>query len=99
MEKKRGRKSNYSEEMKAEAVRLCETDGRSQNQIALSLGITQTSLNRWVREARQSKNPAPTVIDPITAKKLRKLEEENRRLRLEHDILKKAAAFFAKNQS
>jgi len=99
MEKKRGRKGNYSEEMKAEAVRLCETDGRSQNQIASSLGISQTSLNRWVKEARQSQNPTSTVIDPITAEKLRKLEEENRRLRLEHDILKKAAAFFAKNQS
>jgi transposase len=99
MKKRRGRKSNYSEEMKAEAVRLCEIDGRSQNQIASSLGISQTSLNRWVKEASQSQNPTSPVIDPITAEKLRKLEEENRRLRLEHDILKKAAAFFAKNQS
>jgi transposase-like protein len=78
MEKKRGRKSNYSEEMKAEAVRLCEIDGRSQNQIASSLGISQTSLNRWVKEAKQIQNPISPVIDPITAEKLRKLEEENR---------------------
>ena len=95
MKKRATRKSRYSEEFKAEAVRLCEVDGRSQNQIAKSLGITQTALNRWVRKAQVSKMP----LSKDVSERLKQLEEENRRLKMEHEILKKAAAFFAKNQS
>lgn len=91
---KRGRKSRYSEELKAEAVRLCEIDGRSQSQIAKSLGISQTALNRWVRESLKSSAPA----NKEATEELKALREEVRRLKMEHEILKKAAAFFAKNQ-
>ena len=92
---KQKRKSRYSEEYKAEAVRLCSVDGRSQNQIAKSLGVNQTALNRWVRESEKAATPAASDI----LVRLKQLEEENRRLRMEHEILKKAAAFFARNQS
>lgn len=95
MKAARGRKSQYSDEFKAEAVRLCQVDGRSQNQIAKSLGIPQTALNRWVRESEAVTAPLPSDV----SQRLKHLEEENRRLRMEHEILKKAAAFFAKNQS
>ena len=91
------RMKNYSPEMRAEAVRLCEIDSRSQSQIAGSLGLSQATLNRWVREARKESAGAPS-LDAGTEEKLRKLEAENHRLRQERDILKKAAAFFAKNQ-
>lgn len=94
----RGRTSKYSEEMRAETIRLCESDSRSQSEIAKSLGISQTTVNRWVRESQRGVESKNTSLDAATAEKLRRLEEENRRLRLEHDILKKAAAFFAKNQ-
>lgn len=88
------RKSRYSEELKQEAVRLCMVGDRSQNQIAKSLGISQTALNRWVRESQQAnKAVSKDATAEITA-----LREENRRLKMEHEILKKAAAFFAKNQ-
>jgi len=95
MKKQSGSKSRYSPEYKAEAVRLCSVDGRSQNQIAKSLGINQTALNRWVRESQEALTP----VSGDVAKRLKQLEEENRILRMEHEILKKAAAFFAKNQS
>lgn len=88
------RKSRYSEEFKQEAIRLCSIDGRSQNQIAKSLGVSQTALNRWVRESEQA--AAPTSKE--TSEELKTLREENRRLKMEQEILKKAAAFFAKNQ-
>ena len=83
---KRGWKSRYSEELKAEAIRLC--------QIAKSLGIGQTALNRCVRESLQSSAPA----NKEATEELKALREEVRRLKMEHEILKKAAAFFAKNQ-
>ena len=95
MKKLIGTKSRYSEDFKVEAVRLCSVDGRSQNQIAKSLGINQTALNRWVRESQA----APSPVAKEVSEELRALREENRRLKLEHEILKKAAAFFAKNQS
>lgn len=95
MKKQRGRKSRYSDDFKAEAVRLCRVDGRSQNQIAKSLGINQTALNRWVRESEVASAPVAKEV----SEELRALREECRRLKLEHEILKKAAAFFAKNQS
>ena len=95
MKKQAGRKSRYSSEFKAEAVRLCSVDERSQNQIAKSLGINQTALNRWVRESQKATLPMSGDV----VQRLKELEDENRRLRMEHEILKKAAAFFAKNQS
>lgn len=91
---KQRRKSRYSEEFKQEAIRLCLIDGRSQNQIAKSLGINQTVLNRWVRESEQAGTPTSKEAN----EEIKTLREENRRLKLEHEILKKAAAFFAKNQ-
>jgi len=91
---KRGRRSRYSEELKSEAVRLCSIDGRSQSQIAKSLGISQTALNRWVRESQKASAPSNKEAN----EEIKTLREENRRLKLEHEILKKAAAFFAKNQ-
>jgi len=94
MKNQRGRKSRYSEEFKAEAVRLCSIDSRSQNQVAKSLGIPQAALNRWVRGSEKASLP----ISQDVASELRALKEENHRLRMEHEILKKAAAFFAKNQ-
>ena len=89
-----GRKhQHYSEEFRAEAVRLAETSGQSIRQVALDLGIANESLGRWIRQAHEG--PAGT---PLAADERAELEELRRRVKVletEREILRKAAAFFA----
>jgi transposase len=88
------RRPTYSPEFRAEAVKLVRTSPDSASKIARDLGITVATLGRWVQATR----PAPEV--PLTDNErteLRRLRRENRELRMERDILKKATAFFAKH--
>ena len=87
------RHTHYSTEFRAEAVRLAETSGQSIRQIAMELGISNESLARWIRLARE--RPAGT---PLAADERAELTELRRRvkvLEIEREILRKAAAFFA----
>lgn len=93
---KRAPRSKFSKEFKAEAVRLCET--RSMTEVAESLGVTPSLLCRWRRAAERDGSDAFRGNG-----KRRASEEEIRQLRKriadleeEKDILKKAAAYFAK---
>ena len=86
----------YPPEFRAEAVRLYRTSGRGLKTIAEELGIAQESLRRW---AKQQDLDAGRRSDGLTTEEreeLRRLRRENRILREERDILKKAAAFFAR---
>ena len=88
---KRG--SKFRPEFKQEAVDLVHRTARSVDQIARELGISQTSLSRWAREA----NANPTEENVFsTQQEFRRLKKGVERLRMERDILKKATAFFAK---
>jgi len=89
-----GRKHrHYSEEFRAEAVRMAETSGFSIRQVALDLGIANQTLGQWIRAAHE--RPPGT---PLTADERAELEELRRRVKVletEREILRKAAAFFA----
>jgi transposase len=87
------RRPTYAPEFRAEAVKRVRTSNESVAAIARDLGITVGSLRRWLDASR----PQPEVLltdDERT--ELRRLRKENRELRLERDILKKATTFFAK---
>jgi transposase len=87
----------YTTEFKDQAARLVIQEGRKFRDVAESLGIDQSSLRHWVRMARAAGIAPPdglVVRDP--AQRVRELEAEVARLKMERDILKKAAAFFAK---
>ena len=87
------RHRHYSEEFRAEAVRLAETSGQSVRQVALDLGIANESLGRWIRQAHE--RPPGT---PLAAEERAELDELRRRvktLETEREILRKAAVFFA----
>lgn len=86
----------FSSSFKGEAVDLVKKSGKSTNQIAGELGISQTSLSRWIRESETSPEGAKIFS---SNEELRRLREENRRLTMERDILKKATAFFARESS
>ena len=89
-----GRKhTHYSTEFRAEAVRLAETSGHSIRQVAMELGISNESLARWMRLARE--RPAGTPLDDDERAELAELRRRVKVLETEREILRKAAAFFA----
>lgn len=87
----------YTEEFERETVRLALTSGRSRSSICQDLGVSRTTLVRWLSKHRDQVDGA-TVDDDVVAE-LRRLRRENEVLRQERDILKKATAFFAREGS
>ena len=86
----------YSKDFKLQAARLVAEQGYSYEQAAKRLGATGWSIRNWVRKFRQTGElPAQSETQP-KADELRQLRKENARLKMENDILKKAAAYFAK---
>jgi transposase len=85
----------YPEEFRREAVELVRSSGRSVNEIAKDLGVSGQSLSTWVKRAEIDAGRAPGVTTE-EREELRRLRRENRILREEREILKKAAAFFAR---
>ena len=88
-------KPNYSQEFRDQAVLQVTERGYSVKEVAERLGIANQTLYIWVRKAR----PAKVESDELAASKLenQKLKAELRRVQEERDILKKAAAYFAKD--
>ena len=90
----------FGKEFEAEAVRLVETSGRTQREIAEDLGVGLSTLRRWLekRREREMEAPPPERQEDLTAE-LKRLRRENEILRQEREILKRAATFFAKEGS
>ena len=100
MNEKRKR-PHYTKEFKQDAVRLVIDQGYSGPEAARRLGIPTSNVTRWVRKFRQDQKDFSE--SGITREELeaenRRLKKENKRLEMEREILKKAAAFFAKELS
>ena len=90
MEKDGKRKRRrVSAEYKAETVRLVQRSGKSMGQMALELGIGETALRRWVEQAEVEAGRGPKgALKRSEREELVELRRENRRLRLEREILK-----------
>src|SRR3990172_3699519 len=88
----------FSEEFQAGAVRLVLDEGKTIGAVARELDLTPSSLANWVRHARADRTKGKTGLTTEERAELATLRKENRELRMERDILKKAAAFFAKHQ-
>ena len=91
-------KKNYTPEFKMEAVRLVTEQGYKTTEAARNLGIHPGVLNRWKKQLTADEKNAFPGKGRLTPEKeeLKRLRKENQRLKMERDILKKAAAFFAK---
>ena len=87
------RPKKYDAEFRAQAVRLVREEKKPVSRVAADLGISDTALSNWIREAAASAQPP--AVNPLEEEN-RRLRQENRILQMERDILKKAAAFFAK---
>ena len=86
----------YSEEFRREAVRLLRTSGRSVPQLAKELGVSPQSLRNWSKQEQLDKGERSDGLTSDEREELRRLRRENRVLAEEREILRKAAAFFAK---
>ncbi len=85
----------YPPEFKAEAVRLVHGSGKSLSTLAKDLGVADQTLRNWVRQA-ETDSGVREGLTPDERAELRHLRREVRTLRQEREILKKAAAFFAR---
>ena len=92
------KRKHYSKQFKIDAVNLVTEQGFNVSEAARNLGIHHSSLRRWKRQLESDGNQAFPGKGNLSAEKqeLDRLRKENKRLRMERDILKKATAFFAK---
>jgi transposase len=88
----------FDEDFKAQAVRLVLDEGKTVGAAARDLDLTETALREWVKRARANRTHGRTGLTTTEREELARLRKENRELRTEREILKKAAAFFAKHQ-
>jgi len=95
MERRKRRK--FSAEFKAEAVRLVLDGGRGVTELARELDLQSSVLSTWVQQAKTDRGEGqPGALTTDEKQELAQLRRENAKLREEKEILKKAAAFFAK---
>jgi transposase len=95
--KPRRTRRSFTDDFKAGAIRLVLDEGQSVAAAARDLGLTESSLRNWVEHARADRTNGKTGLTTAEREELARLRKENRVLQEERDILKKAAAFFAKH--
>jgi transposase len=96
----RRKRRQFTDSFKADAVRLCAQGGRSVAHVATDLDLTQSALRGWVKRAEADAGKRTTdTLTSIEREELFQLRRDNKRLLMERDILKKAAAFFAKESA
>lgn len=86
----------FTDEFRAGAVRLVLDEGKTVSQVARDLDLTASALSTWVKHARADRTKGRTGLTTAEREQLAELKKEVRELRMERDLLKKAAAFFAK---
>ena len=94
MNKQKRTKRSFSDEFKRDAVELVTKQGYSVPEAAKNLGIGAGLLRRWKKKIEDEKSGVLMTEDEKA--ELKRLRKENQRLKMEREILKKAAAFFAK---
>jgi len=86
----------YPPEFRIEAVRMLRAGARSPKQLAVELGCSEQTLRNWLRQDEADRGERQDVLTSEERRRLRELERENKVLRQEREILKRAAAFFAR---
>ena len=90
-------RKRFTKEFRDEAVQLAINSDIPQRQLAEDLGVGKSTLFKWITDYRQKQGSTNSDVTPVNELKLEllRLRKENRILREERDILKKATAFFA----
>ncbi len=94
--KQRRQRRSFTDEFKAGAVRLVLDEGKPIAQVARDLDVNASSLGIWVDRERADRSGGKTGLTTEERAELSRLRKEVRQLKMERDLLKKWAAFFAK---
>ena len=86
----------YDREFRLGAARMVVDQGFSQREVAKRLGVTAAAVSKWIKDFRARGVLPPVEKSAPQADELRALRKENQRMQMENEILKKAAAYFAK---
>ena len=86
------RRRRFSPQFKAEAVQLVIETGKPVAEVARDLGVSDGTLGNWVKAWRDANPEREPKLSLVERARMNELEEENRRLRMENEFLKKAAA-------
>src|SRR6266545_2502962 len=97
-DKQQGTRRQFPPEFKRDAVELVRTSGRPIAEIARELGIYDSTLGNWVKQDRIDRGEQDGLSSEQHAR-LRQLEADNARLRMERDLLKRTVAFWVKETS
>ena len=97
-QKPRRTRRTYTDEYRAGAVRLVLDEGKTVAAVARDLDLTESALRTWVERARADRTQGKTGLTTLEREELARLRKENRILQEEREILRKAAAFFAKER-
>jgi len=95
---KRRPRRQFTDEFKAGVVRLVLDEGKTAGAVAREMDLTETAVREWVNRARADRTKGRTGLTTAEREELVRLRKEVRVLAEEREILKKAAAFFAKHQ-
>jgi len=96
MERKKPRpRRSFTPEFKAEIVELCRHGDRTIGQVARDYDLTETAVREWVKQAQVDAGERPGLTTE-ERQELSELRRENRRLREDNEVLKRATAFFAR---
>jgi len=95
------KRKKYTKQFKLDTVKLVIEENLSASEVSKNLGIVSGTVQRWVREYNEQQADAFTGNGRMTPEqeKIKKLEAEVKRLKMEREILKKATAFFVKESS
>jgi len=91
-----GRPPFHSEEFRRDAVALVRSSSRTIAQVAEELGVNRETLRSWVRRSEKTEVLASVGVGQGELEELKRLRRENAELKVEREILRKAAAYFAK---
>jgi transposase len=86
----------YPQEFRREAIRLALLGDKPQRQLAEDLGISDVTLRNWIKRERAERGQRPGGLSGDEREELARLRDEKAKLRMEREILAKAAVFFAK---
>jgi transposase len=93
-----GKYRKYTPEFREEAAKMVINSSRPIADVARETGVSETTLGNWVRAYREAHAEEEPELELSEQAKLRELERRNRELEMENAFLKKAAAYFAKEQ-
>jgi len=98
MNKKRRERRNFDKGFKLEVVRMVKDQGLSITHVCQSMDLVDSAVRRWIKQYEAEQEGQPGIGKPLTAEqqRIRQLEAENRQLRSDNELLKKASAFFAR---